>query len=456
MIKTLYVRIIAVFLAIILFSLLSAFLIGYYFFKQEIHSTGQDDMMAVGENMMLLYEQTKPNDPDAFLQRMVNVSAHPIQLHSRTGSVKYYSIPDTEHVKVAPEVINQVLQGKEYRSPGRGEPTFIGLPFLIDGKPYAMFMQFSSQNENIMNRMMLLILIVGLFIGSICIVLAARYLVKQLQALTHATKRLAKGDFDVTVKATSGDEMGALSHHFNVMAKELKQLEQMRQDFVSNVSHEIQTPLTSISGFATALKQGNLVAEGNRNHYLDIIIAESGRLSKLSDNLLKLASLDSEHHPFEATRYHLDEQIREVVVTCEPQWSAKKIIIDLDWEGSIPITADRDQLNQVWMNLLGNSIKFTPEGGHIVISLSVSNNEIWFAIADSGIGIAPEQLDKVFERFYKSDQSRNRSISGSGLGLAIAKKIVVLHHGRIAAASEEGKGTTVSVQLPAEQEGCKS
>ncbi|MFF2888304.1 ATP-binding protein [Paenibacillus sp. NPDC057967] len=452
MIKTLYVRIMATFLAIILFSLLSSFLIGYYFFKQEIHSTGQNDMIAVGEELMLLYEQTKPGDLDSFIQRMVNLSAHPIQLHSQSGAVKYYSIADTEHVGVEPEAINDVLQGNVYRSPGNGEPTYIGLPFLIEGKPHVMFMQFSSQNEDVMNRMMLLILLVGLFIGSVCMVLAARYLVKQLQALTHATKRLAKGDFDVTVKAAGGDEMGALTYHFNVMAKELKQLEQMRQDFVSNVSHEIQTPLTSISGFATALKHGSLVAEGDRNHYLDIIIAESGRLSKLSDNLLKLASLDSEHHPFEATRYHLDEQIREVVVTCEPQWSAKKLLIDLDWEGTFPIMADRDQLNQVWMNVLGNSIKFTPEGGHIVISLSYSDDEIIFTIADSGIGIAPEQLDKVFERFYKSDQSRNRSISGSGLGLAIAKKIVTLHHGRIAAASKADKGTTITVHMPVRQD----
>ncbi|REK76729.1 HAMP domain-containing sensor histidine kinase [Paenibacillus paeoniae] len=456
MIKTLYVRIMATFLAVILFSLLSSFLIGYYFFKQEINSTGQNDMFAVGEEMKVLYDQTKPDHLDSFIQRMVNISAYPIQLYSETGEVKYYSIPDTKHVKVKPEAIRDVLLGNEYRSPSNGDPTYIGLPFTIDGQPHAMFMQFSSQNEDVLNRMMLLILLIGLIIGSVCVVLAARYLVKQLQALTHATKRLAKGDFDVTVKPTGEDEIGALTHHFNEMAKELKQLEQMRQDFVSNVSHEIQTPLTSISGFAKALKHGSLVAEDKRSHYLDIIIAESGRLSKLSDNLLKLASLDSEHHPFEATRYHLDEQIREVVVTCEPQWRAKNIIIDLDWEGAVPIIADRDQLNQVWMNVLGNSIKFTPDGGHIVITLSFSDDEVQLTITDSGIGIAPEQLDKVFERFYKSDQSRNRSIGGSGLGLAIAKKIVTLHHGRIAVMSEEGKGTTVTVQLPRRQDPYRS
>jgi signal transduction histidine kinase len=204
----------------------------------------------------------------------------------------------------------------------------------------------------------------------------------------------------------------------------------------------------SISGFAVAMKNSDLIGEGNRNYYLDIIIAESGRLSRLSDNLLKLASLDSEHHPFEAVTYNLDEQIRQIVVTCEPQWSAKGIRIDLDLADAVKITADRDQLNQVWMNLLGNGIKFTPVGGHIEICITHSVNEILFAITDSGIGIAPEQLNYVFERFYKTDRSRNRNIGGNGLGLAIAKKIVTLHHGSIEMKSQLGQGTTVVVHLP--------
>ncbi|OAB25387.1 two-component sensor histidine kinase [Paenibacillus macquariensis subsp. defensor] len=448
MIRTLYVRIICTFLAIIIFSLLSSIFIGLFLFQKEIDHTGQNDMIEVGEEIIRVYEQSRPDDPDAFIKRMAKVSSYPIQMYDSSGNVTFYDIDDTDNVKIATVAVKEVLRGQVYRSPSEVNQTFIGLPFSMEGEPYAMFMQYSSQNENIINRMMVIVLLVGLLIGSLCILIAARYLVKPIQTLTHATKRLAKGDFDVEIRTKRVDEMGTLTQSFNVMAAELKQLEQMRQDFVSNVSHEIQTPLTSISGFALALKNTNLVAESDRNYYLDIIISESSRLSRLSDNLLALASLDSEHHPFEAMTYNLDEQIRQIVVTCEPQWLAKGIQIDLEMPDAVKITADCDELNQVWMNLLGNSIKFTPSGGHIEIRMTHSMNEILFTITDSGIGIAPEQLDYVFERFYKTDMSRNRNIGGNGLGLAIAKKIVTLHRGSIEMKSQVGVGTTVVVHLP--------
>ncbi|MFE6078815.1 sensor histidine kinase [Paenibacillus sp. NPDC057886] len=450
MIKTLYVRIIFTFLVVIICSLLSSFLIGLFLFKKEVNHLGQNDMIATGEEMIRLYEQTHPEDRDAFIKSMVKISTYPIHLYDVSGNVTYYDLDNTDTVQIAPEVVQMVLQGQVYRSPAEVDQTFIGLPFPFQGEPQAVFMQFSPQNENIINRMVFLVLLLALFIGSLCILIAARYLVKPIQVLTRATKRLAKGDFDVEIQTKRVDEMGALTHSFNEMASELKQLEQMRQDFVSNVSHEIQTPLTSISGFAMAMKNSSLVAEADRNYYLDIIITESGRLSRLSDNLLELASLDSDHHPFEATIYNLDEQIRQIIVTCEPQWSTKNIQVHLELADTIQITADRDQLDQVWMNLLGNSIKFTPAGGHIHIRTHQVANEILITITDTGIGIAPEQLDYVFDRFYKTDLSRNRSISGNGLGLAIVKKIVMLHHGTVEMKSQEGKGTTVMVHLPLE------
>ncbi|WP_256721473.1 sensor histidine kinase [Paenibacillus odorifer] len=228
----------------------------------------------------------------------------------------------------------------------------------------------------------------------------------------------------------------------------MKQLEQMRQDFVSNVSHEIQTPLTSISGFAKALQNNDLIMEEERSEYLDIIIAESERLSRLSDNLLKLASLDSEHHPFNADSFNLDEQIRTIVVTCEPQWSAKGIVIDLELPEAVKIKGDEDQLKQVWMNLLSNSIKFTPEGGNIRISIDDSAADVSVTVSDNGIGISPEEFNTVFQRFYKIDKSRNGNNNGNGLGLAIVKKIVSLHQGNIEVDGAVGAGTTIIVRLP--------
>jgi signal transduction histidine kinase len=223
-------------------------------------------------------------------------------------------------------------------------------------------------------------------------------------------------------------------------------MENMRQEFVSNVSHEIQSPLTSIRGFAQVL-QNDQLAPPERRHYLEIIETESKRLSRLADDLLKLASLESDQVKFEPGPYALDKQLRSVVLVCEPQWAEKKLNMEIDLN-SLSINADEDLLNQVWLNLLQNSIKFTPIGGTIKVKLQTEGNHAVVSITDNGIGIAPEDQIHIFERFYKADKSRTRSKEGSGLGLSIVKKIINLHGGSIDVVSSPGTGTTFTVSLP--------
>jgi len=276
---------------------------------------------------------------------------------------------------------------------------------------------------------------------------AARYIVKPLLGMKAAAERMATGEFDIELKwAKRKDELGRLAQSINGMASQLGQLEAMRQDFVSNVSHEIQSPLTSISGFSDALQRSDL-SEEERSRYLTIIRNESERLSRLSDNLLKLASLDSQRHPFEPRVYDLDEQLRKAVVSSEPQWAAKSI----EWSLQLPktkIEADEDQMNQVWVNLIGNAVKFTPEGGRIGIGLSQHSEFVEVVLSDTGVGIPIGERAKVFERFYKADRSHNKRKPGSGLGLAIVKKIVQLHRGEVALKGNPDGGTTVIVTLP--------
>ncbi|MGG2107579.1 sensor histidine kinase [Lysinibacillus pakistanensis] len=266
--------------------------------------------------------------------------------------------------------------------------------------------------------------------------------------IVDALSRMAKGDFDVQLdlKADEEDQFGQLIHGINHMAVELGELERMRQEFISNVSHEIQSPLTSINGFAKALKNINMPEE-KRRHYLEIIELESNRLSKISDNLLKLTSLESQHHPFEAKNYRLDKQLRNGVLALEPNWIMKHLYFDLQLD-NISITADEDLLNQVWMNLLTNSIKFTPDCGTITLSMTQQLDTITVIIQDTGIGLSEEQLIHIFERFYKADQSRTATNGGSGLGLAIVKKIIEMHHGTIAVKSKLAEFTTFIITLP--------
>ena len=175
------------------------------------------------------------------------------------------------------------------------------------------------------------------------------------------------------------------------------------------------------------------------------------RLSKLSDNLLALAALDTENRPFAPQYYRLDKQIRNLILACEPQWASKAIEMDVSFE-EVTISADDDLLSQVWINLLANSIKFTPQGGRICVDLYQQGGTIAFGITDTGIGIAEVEQAHIFERFYKADKSRTRSNGGgSGLGLSITRKIIELHHGSIAVSSKLGEGTTFTVSLPVAQ-----
>lgn len=263
-----------------------------------------------------------------------------------------------------------------------------------------------------------------------------------------AMQQISKGNFQIELE-NSGQfrQFGGIVEGINEMATELSRMETMRQDFISNVSHEIQSPLTSIRGFAAALQEETLSPE-SRKHYLNIIEAESRRLSGLSDNLLKLSALESESFPFERMPYRLDKQLREMILASEPQWLGKEIEVEAEL-AETTVTAVKDLLSQVWTNLLHNSIKFTPQGGRITVRLRTLPEQIEIEIQDSGIGIAEEELPRIFERFYKVDKSRSVSSGGgSGLGLPLVKKIVDLHEGSIQVTSRPGEGTVTTVRLP--------
>lgn len=223
-------------------------------------------------------------------------------------------------------------------------------------------------------------------------------------------------------------------------------MEELRQEFISNVSHEIQSPLASISGFANVLKQSDLTME-ERQHYLGIIETESRRLANLSDNLLKLTSIESQHHPFEPIVYRLDKQVREVILSCEPQWLKKSLELDISLD-KVEITADEELMSQVWINLITNSIKFTPDGGNLTVMLYKQADTAVVSIADTGMGMTKEDQEHIFERFYKVDKSRNRTLGGSGLGLSIAQEIIDMHDGSIHVQSQLHEGTTFTVTLP--------
>ena len=259
-------------------------------------------------------------------------------------------------------------------------------------------------------------------------------------------EQISQGNFNVLIESHDRSIHNELATAVNDMAKNLGTLENMRQNFISNISHEIQSHLTSIGGFAVLL-QGDTLTDEQRKHYAVIIKTESERLSRMSENLLKLSTLESKEKTLSSNEFRLDKQIENIILTLEPQWSSKNILPEADLSKTLYF-GDEELLSQVWINLLVNAVKFTPEDGKINIALTNENEFCRIDISDTGIGIDDESKMHIFERFYKADKSRDRSLGGNGLGLSLVKKIIELHGGYITVESEINKGAVFSVFLP--------
>lgn len=268
------------------------------------------------------------------------------------------------------------------------------------------------------------------------------------EQIFNAIDSITKGNFSVRI--TNKDEhyhvFDELAAKVNNMARQLKSMEDMRQEFVANVSHEIQSPLTSIKGFADLLCSDDLSKEEEKS-YIHIIQKESMRLSTLSNNLLKLSGLDADTIKVNKKKYRVDKQLREAVLSLEPQWSIKNINFDMSCPGTI-IEADEELMKEVWINLINNAVKFTKNDGNIAINILKQENNFAISIKDNGIGMDKEDLNKIFERFYVVDKARKRENGGNGLGLAITKKIVDIHGFSIQVKSEFGKGSEFIICIP--------
>jgi signal transduction histidine kinase len=449
MIRSLYVRIVLTFMLIVAIGLIISFLITKTVYDNELLKEKQSEMLEAGGHILSRLEQQQFPEMESYLDGLSALGTYKFTL-IREGQTEL-----TADSQVKLDRIAHVLQGGEYRSGGAGwmavpDEVVVGMPFQADGVRYGLFIELNfkevSRSFNMVLDIFRSVVTVKLLIGSLLILLASGYLVRPIKRLTAATKKIAAGHYDVELKVKQRDELGLLAESFNHMAKQLRQVEQMRQDFVSDVSHELQSPLTSIRGFAAALAKDDMPS-AERSRCATVITAETERLSRLCEDLLKLASLESEHHPFTPVRYRLDEQLRRTIIAAEPMWSSKQLELDLSLE-EVAVTADPDQMTQVWTNLIANSVKFTPTGGGIAVSMQRQPKEVMVTFTDTGIGIPEQDIDRIFERFYKVDQARDRSAGGSGLGLAVVRKIIDIHNGDIHVRSESGKGTSITVTLP--------
>lgn len=288
--------------------------------------------------------------------------------------------------------------------------------------------------------------IFSIIIGSVFSFFAARVVIKPIKKLSEGAKSVASGDFSVqlNISKKERDELGDLMQNFNLMVRELSKNELLHKDFVSNVSHEFKTPITAIQGYAEMLSSPNLNEE-KRFEYAQIITNQCARLSKLSSDLLRLSELENEQILIKHETFSLDEQIRDAILLLQNEWEEKAIDLQINLE-KIVFSGDRALLYQVWINVIGNAIKYSNHNGRIDISLLRSQEKISIIIRDNGIGMSEEQSTRVFERFYRADSARTNA--GTGLGLPIAKRIIILHGGTISVKSKLDHGTTFEIELP--------
>jgi signal transduction histidine kinase len=228
------------------------------------------------------------------------------------------------------------------------------------------------------------------------------------------------------------------------MANDLSSIELMRNDFIVNISHEFKTPIAAIEGYAVLLQEKNLPDE-ERLLYTQMILDSARQFSILSSNILKLSKLENQDKITQFTNYRLDEQIRNALLYLEKAWTDKDISLELELPKTM-LYANEDLMMQVWLNLLSNSIKFTPTNGLIRINIVNKENFIQLHISDTGIGMSSETQKHIFEKFYQGDKSR--SIEGNGLGLALVYKILMLHNGKIEVKSELNNGSEFIVTIP--------
>jgi signal transduction histidine kinase len=302
--------------------------------------------------------------------------------------------------------------------------------------------------HGIFSSLMFLSFFLCVALGSILLYTAMRKITEPIIRISDAATAVSKGDFSIKIIQQSDDEIGTLAKNFNLMTEELNNMEYLRKDFISSVSHEFKTPIASIKGFAELLQNKNLSDEDFRT-YTNIIIEETKRLSHLSSNMMRLSKLDHQRIPESVKTFSLDEQIRKTLVLLEEKWTSKNLTLEINLD-QISYTGDEALIQHIWLNLIENAIKFSKEEGQIFINAKKFTNHIYVEIKDEGIGISNQDQARIFEKFFQADLSHSKE--GSGLGLAIVKKIVEICRGEIQFVSGLGRGTTFKVHLPVENE----
>ncbi len=394
-----------------------------------------------------------------YLEHIASIG-YQIHLVSASGETMFFGQP-FRNVTIDPTHVDRVLSGHIFHGIVQfKKKTFvtgffanelensIGVPLRYKGETFALFLRPDIKlHFNEMRILFAWLLGLTILFSLIFEIILAKYLIQPLSALNKATKKIRDGNFRAPVHIKRKDEIGELARSFQEMSQQLAKLDQMRNEFIANVTHDFQSPLANMKGYTEMLASPNL-SKIEQAEYTKIIRDEATRLSNLTSQLLLLSSLNQfSPSKLQRTVFSISEQIKSLVKKYQFQLFEKDISLQYSLSGTM-VSGHADFLFSVWDNLLSNAIKYNKHGGSIVITMNDHDEEVEVKLTDTGIGVTEEQRRKLFERFYRADASRTKEISGTGLGLAIVLQIVQLHEGKLKIESEKGKGTSVIVTLP--------
>ena len=292
-------------------------------------------------------------------------------------------------------------------------------------------------------------IVFSIVIGLIFAFCLNRLFFKPIKRLSAAMKKVAAGDFKVRLDSKNvTHEVQDIYANFNLMTKELEATEILQTDFISNVSHEIKTPISAVEGYVTLL-QDTTCTEEEKQQYIDKILFNTHRLSELVGNVLLLSKLEAQAIETSKSRFRADEQIRRSIMLLEPKWEAKNIEFDVELD-DVEYVGNEGLMFHVWNNIIGNAIKFSSDGGKIKLKLHTDFGAAVFSCEDEGCGIPEDAMTHIFNKFYQCDSSRKSD--GNGLGLALVKHIIDIHGGKVLVRNLEEKGCIFTVILPLNNE----
>lgn len=456
--KSIYSKFVIATIAIILISTLLGFLIANTYYHQLVKPLNDEKNISVAQNLSSYIESQENIMLEDYLESAASMG-YQIYTVNAGGYEQYFGAPFKSQ-NLQQDAVDSVLSGEIYH--GMREfpmETFVtgffanelrntvGVPFTYENERYALFIRpdiklLFSEVHVLMGWMILIMFIISV----ILVLIASKYLVKPITKLTSATKEIQTGNFDIKLDISRQDELGVLARSFEEMGLRLSQLDQMRREFVSNVSHDFQSPLLNIQGYTQLLGKEDLKQE-EKAHYIQVIQQETNRLSLLTKQLLLLTSLEKEEFIFKPATFNLGTQMKELIQKYVWQLDEKGLALTFHLPDVI-FRGDGNLLHNAWENLLTNAIKYNKENGEIEISLHEETDRVKIIFKDTGIGMSPEEVERIFDRFYRADPSRSKEIEGTGLGLSIVDRIIKLHDGSITVTSEPGKGSEFVVMLP--------